>query len=172
MQYDFNEIRSLGDAHKQYMYQLIIAPLPGTGGDVTEKVLSMRNVSCTLPGEGVQDIPYSMGGYQFHEAGQSNVDGNNWSCTFVESMNVGVRKRLETWLALANNRRTNVQELKSVYQTTGEIRLHDGTGSTQYVGKLYGLWINNIGSNQFQNRTNQVTNTVATFSYDLWEPAN
>lgn len=166
-QFTFNEVSSLGDAHKAYMYQMIIAPLPGAGA-VDERVLSMRNTQATLPDEGNEDIRYSMGGYNFHESGLSQVDGS-FSLSWVESMNVGVRSRLESWLELGNARETNIQQYKSAYQTTGELRLHDGLHATVYVGTFYGLWLTKLSSNTFKNRDNTVTTTTATFTYDLWK---
>lgn len=165
-QFTFNEVNSLGDAHKNYMYQMIIAPLPGAGS-VDERVLSMRNTQASLPDEAVEDIRYSMGGYNFHEAGLSQVDGQ-FNLTFIESMNIGVRSRLESWLEIGNNRKTNIQQYKSAYQTTGELRLHDGLHNTVYVGTFTGLWLQKLSSQQFNNRGNQVTQVTATFSYDLW----
>lgn len=168
--FTFNEVRSLGDAHKNYMYKLIIAPLPGAG-EVDERILSMRNVSCTLPKSGVKVIPYALGGYDLREAGLTD-QSHTFNAPFVESMNIGVRKRLESWLSLCNERETNVQTPKSVYQTTCEVRLHDGNKATQYVGKFYGFFITGINEVQLSNNGNNVTQTVAEFSYDLWVPAN
>ena len=165
--FTFNEVSSLGDAHKSYMYQIIIAPLPGTGA-VDERVLSMRNTEATLPEEGNADITYDMGGYRFHESGLSAVDGS-FNLSWIESMNVGVRSRLESWLELGNQRETNIQQYKSTYQTTGELRLHDGLHSTVYVGTFYGLWLTKLASNSFKNRGTDVTRLTATFTYDLWK---
>lgn len=169
MDYTFNEIRSLGDAHKQHMYKLIIAPLPGSG-DVDERVLSMRNVSCQLPDNGNETINYAMGGFQLHEAGLTK-QGGIFSASFVESMNVGVRKRMDSWLELCNQRLTNIQMPKSVYQTTCEVQLHDGQKVVQYVGKFHGFFITNIKSISLENRSNGITKCDCDFSYDLWVPA-
>lgn len=168
-EFTFDEIRSLGDAHKVYQYKLVIAPLPGSG-DVDERILSMRNVNCSLPATGVQVISYSLAGFQMNEAGLTNQD-HNFSATFVESANIGVRKRLDSWLTLCNERLTNVQLPKSTYQTTCEVRLHDGQKRTQFVGKFYGFFITNLGSQNLSNNGNAATQLTANFSYDLWVPA-
>lgn len=168
--FTFDEIRSLGDAHKNYQYKLIIAPLPGIG-EVDERILSMRNVNCTLPATGVQVVSYSLAGFQMNEAGLTQQD-HLFRATFIESANVGVRKRLDSWLSLCNERLTNVQLPKSAYQTTCEVRLHDGQKRTQFVGKFYGFFITSLGDLGLQNNGNQASQVTANFSYDLWVPAN
>lgn len=172
-EFTFDEIRSLGDAHKTYQYKLVIAPLPGSG-DVDERILSMRNVSCNLPATGVDVVTYNLAGFTMHEAGLTNQNGQ-WSATFVESSNVGVRRRLDSWLSLCNERLTNVQLPKSTYQTTCEVRLHDGQKKTQYVGKFYGFFITGISQLSLDNKSSgsgAVNQVQANFSYDLWVPAN
>ena len=168
--FTFDEIRSLGDAHKNYQYKLVIAPLPGTG-DVDERILSMRNVSCSLPATGVQVVSYDLAGFTMREAGLTKQT-HDFTATFIESSNVGVRKRLDSWLNLCNERLTNVQLPKSTYQTTCEVRLHDGQKRTQFVGKFYGFFITDLGQLQLQNNGNSASQVQATFSYDLWVPAN
>lgn len=168
--YDFNEIRSLGDAHKTWMYKFIISPLPGSG-EVDERVLSMRNVSCELPATGINTVSYDLGGYTFKEAGITKQDGFT-NARFIESMNIGVRKRLDSWLEICNERLTNKQISKSSYQTTCEVHLTDGDGKTQYAGTYKGFFITNLAAVALANKGNSVTEVNATFSYDLWVPKN
>lgn len=168
-EFTFDEIRSLGDAHHQYMYRFVISPLPGSGG-ADERTLSMRQVSCELPASSVANVNYYLSGYKMNEAGLSQQSGS-LSVSFIESRNIDVRKRLESWLELGNNRQTNVHAAKSVYQTTAEVFLTDGEHNDKYTGKFIGFWISTVGASSLSNSGNNASTIQATFTYDLWVPA-
>lgn len=168
MEFTFNDVSSLGDAHKQYMYKLVIAPLPGTGG-IDERTLSMRNVSASIPSNGNRTIRYNMGGYDLGEAGLNNQQ-HTWQATFVEPWTLGVRKRMDNWLELCNQRKTNLQTPKTIYQTTADLFLQNGMHENVYQGRFLGFFIESIGQVNLENRGQNVTTESVTFAYDLFDP--
>lgn len=165
--YSIEEIRSLGDSHKTFQFKIIIAPLPGAGG-ATEKVLSMRCASTSLPEVKTEDINVSMSGFTIHEPGLAKRDGI-WNVSFVESSNIGVRTRLQSWLDLCTNPSMQTVGDSATIKTVGEVHLLKGDNEDVYVGRLLGLKPISVGSITLSSNGNQATQVQASFSYDYLE---
>lgn len=129
-----DEIENLPDMLTNESFVLMFGSIPG---ESENRRLSLQCKTCQIPEEQNDTIDFRLAGYQKRQSG-TNSNGGTFACTFSETHDMAVSKRIRTWYQHCRATTTNNSNGYSAdYSRTAELTVFDTAGNVSATYKIY-----------------------------------
>ena len=159
------DLAALPDPQFQWLFDLEIANVPGSGSG---EALKVRCMSTALPGISIEPVTVQLHGKEINYAGRE-IFSKTLAVTFLETRDIVVRNTLLRWAETARKELDATGGFKSDYATDGNILLYDDKGAVVRTILLKGLWMQDFQEAQMDGATSAAVNLSATLSFDWFE---
>ena len=156
------DLRSLGDPLQQWNFDVVFPRFPAAGNarDMTYKAMSTN-----IPGAGLDKVATDLHGVSLQYAGRA-IYTHTWTCTFLETRDMGTRNKFLNWKELARSWTKNSGTYKDVYSTTIQLLLYDDIPQVVRTVLIYGAFPETVGDSPLDGATSAAVTTEVTFSFD------
>jgi len=161
------DVRALADPARSFQFQVLIAPLIGTGSDTG--TMSLRCQSTQVPGVQNEATMVRLAGFRLPYPGLQRFS-HVWPTRFVEGNDMGVFQQIQSWATTATDPTTQLSGTKLSITANATVQQLDNGGNAIQSWLIVGVWPSIVPGYAMDVDSSNPVEFSVDWYFDYWQP--